>query len=72
MISFDNKIIPLYNSKGDAEVFLVFPYLYNRFGEWVGWVTSDKNVYSILGYYVGYVGIFWSYSCFLGLGRADS
>lgn len=55
MITIDKKVIPLYNSKGDAEVFLVFPYLFNRLGEWVGWVTSNKEVYSVLGFYIGYI-----------------
>jgi len=55
MITIDRKLIPLYTSKGDAEVFLVFPYLYNRLGEWVGWVTSSREVYSVLGFYVGYI-----------------
>jgi len=54
-MTIDNKIIPLYTSKGDAEVFLVFPYLFNRIGEWVGWVTSNKDVYSILGFYIGFI-----------------
>ncbi len=48
-------VIPIYNTKGDAEAFLQFPYLYNRMGEWIGWVTSKKEVYSVLGYYVGYL-----------------
>lgn len=55
MVTIDKKIIPLYTTKGDAEVFMVFPYLFNRLGEWVGWVTPDKDVYSVLGFYVGYV-----------------
>lgn len=46
-------IIPIYTSKGDAEAFLVYPYLYNQNGEWVGWVTPKRDVYSVLGYYVG-------------------
>ena len=47
------KVIPIYTTKGDAEIFLVYPYLYNRLGEWVGWVARNKDVYSVLGYYVG-------------------
>lgn len=47
------NIIPLYTTKGDAEVFLVYPYLFNRQGEWVGFVTPNREVYSVLGYYVG-------------------
>ncbi|HKZ44240.1 MAG TPA: hypothetical protein VJZ78_04295 [Anaerolineales bacterium] len=50
----NEKVIPLYASNGDAEVFLKYPYLYNRLGEWVGWVTPDYEVYSVLGVYVGF------------------
>jgi hypothetical protein len=55
MFSTDRIMIPLYTSKGDADVFLHYPYLYNRLGEWVGWVTTEKQVYSVLGCYVGYI-----------------
>ena len=47
------KIIPIYTSRGDADAFLYFPYLYNRSGEWIGWVTNNREVYSVLGYFVG-------------------
>lgn len=47
------SIVPVYTSRGDAEAFLVYPYLYNRNGEWIGWVTSERQVYSVLGYFVG-------------------
>jgi len=47
------RIIPIYTSRGEAEAFLVFPYLFNRTGEWVGWITPKREVYSVLGYYVG-------------------
>jgi hypothetical protein len=46
-------IIPIYTSRGDAEAFLVYPYIFNRLGEWIGWVTAEKQVYSVLGHYVG-------------------
>ena len=46
-------IVPIYNSRGDAEAFLDYPYLHNRMGEWIGWVTADRQVYSVLGFYVG-------------------
>ena len=46
-------MIPIYSTKGDAEAFLLYPYLYNRTGDWVGFVTSKKEVYSVIGYYVG-------------------
>jgi len=48
-----SSVIPIYTSRGDAGAFLVFPYLYNRMGEWIGWATTDRQVYSVLGYYVG-------------------
>jgi hypothetical protein len=48
-----HRIIPIYSSRGDAEAFLVFPYLFNRSGEWIGWVTPRREVYSVMGVYVG-------------------
>jgi hypothetical protein len=47
------RIIPIYSSRGEAEAFLVFPHLFNRSGEWIGWVTPKREVYSVLGYYTG-------------------
>jgi hypothetical protein len=44
-------LIPVYNSKGDAEAFLAYPHLHNRNGDWIGWVTPKREVYSVLGYY---------------------
>jgi len=51
----EQKVIPIYTSRGDAEAFLAYPYLYNRQGEWIGWVTQEREVYSLLGYYAGYL-----------------
>ena len=48
-----HRIIPIYSSKGEAEAFLVFPYLFNRGGEWIGWVTPKRDVYSVMGVFVG-------------------
>lgn len=48
-----NTTIPIYTTQGDAEAFLQYPYLYNRLGEWVGFVTPKREVYSVLGEYVG-------------------
>ena len=47
------RIIPIYSSRGEAEAFLIFPHLYNRSGEWIGWITPRREVYSVLGNYVG-------------------
>lgn len=49
------RIIPIYTSNGNAEAFLVFPHLFNHNGEWIGWVTAKREVYSVMGAYVGYL-----------------
>jgi hypothetical protein len=48
-------LIPVYNSKGDVDAFLEYPYLFNRIGDWIGFVTPKRQVYSVLGNYVGYL-----------------
>ena len=52
-MSNQRAIVPIYTTRGDAEAFLVYPYLHNRLGEWIGWVTPERQVYSVLGFYVG-------------------
>ena len=47
------KLIPIYTTSGDLGAFLVYPYLYNPQGEWIGYVTTEREVYSVLGNYVG-------------------
>lgn len=47
------RIIPIYASNGEAEAFLVFPHLFNRSGEWIGFVTPKREVYSVTGAFVG-------------------
>lgn len=49
------RIIPIFSSRGEVDAFLVFPYLFNRGGEWIGWVTPQREVYSVLGTYVGFL-----------------
>ena len=50
-----SSLIPIYNSKGDADVYLAYPHLFNRTGDWIGFVNEKREVYSVLGYYVGYL-----------------
>jgi hypothetical protein len=45
--------IPIFASNGEASVLLVYPYLFNLMGEWVGWVTPQREVYSTLGVFIG-------------------
>ena len=54
MVSKHNRI-PIYTSRGDLGAYLVYPYLYNQVGEWIGWVTTERDVYSVLGSYVGWL-----------------
>ena len=49
------RIIPIYSSRGEVDAFLIFPFLFNRSGEWIGWVTPQREVYSVLGNYVGFL-----------------
>jgi len=49
------KIVPIYNSKGDVGAYLVYPHIYNAVGEWIGFCTAEREVYSVLGSYVGYL-----------------
>ncbi len=49
------KPIPVYTTPGDWEAVLIFPYLYNTMGEWIGWVTPDQEVFDVDGIYVGWL-----------------
>jgi hypothetical protein len=49
------KPIPIYTTSGDTGGYLIYPYVYNPIGDWIGWVTTDKQVYSVYGRYVGWV-----------------
>ncbi len=46
-------IIPIFTTNGDAGAFLQYPYLFNLTGEWVGFVTPKRDVYSVLGEFIG-------------------
>ena len=53
MSNIPTSLIPIYTTKSDVEAFLLYPYLYNRNGDWVGFATPKREIYSVLGYYVG-------------------
>jgi hypothetical protein len=48
-------LIPIYTTRGDAAAFLAFPNLFDPHGDWIGWVTAEREVYSVLGHFVGYL-----------------
>ena len=49
------KPIPIYSTSGDWCALMIFPYIFNTLGEWIGWVTSKQQVFSVLGIYVGWM-----------------
>jgi hypothetical protein len=49
----ERKLIPIYTTQGELGGFLRFPYIYNPQGEWIGYITRDRDVYSVHGIYVG-------------------
>jgi hypothetical protein len=55
MVQNQPRLIPIFSSRGEVDAFLIFPNLFNRSGEWIGWVTAQREVYSVLGSYVGFL-----------------
>lgn len=51
----NQRLIPIYTTGGEVGAFLAYPYLYNRQGEWIGWVTPERQVYSVYGHYAGWL-----------------
>jgi len=49
------RLVPIYTTRGDLGGLLSYPYIFNRQGEWIGWVTNDRKVFSVHGHYVGYL-----------------
>lgn len=50
-----NSVVPIYTTRGDLAAYLSYPYIHNLIGEWIGWVTQERGVYSVHGHYVGYL-----------------
>ena len=49
------RIIAIFTTRGDVGGFLSYPYIFNRDGEWIGWVNEQKQVYSVHGHYAGWL-----------------
>ncbi len=47
--------VPIYTTSGDTGGYILYPYVYNQIGDWIGWVAEDKQVYSVYGHYVGWI-----------------
>jgi hypothetical protein len=50
-----SKPIPIYTTRGDWAALMVFPHIYSPVGEWIGWVTPDRQVFDVDGRYVGWL-----------------
>jgi hypothetical protein len=50
-----HRLIPIFSTRGDVSAFLGYPYIFNRLGEWIGWATLEREVYSVHGHYVGFM-----------------
>ena len=51
----NQTVIPIYTTRGDLGALMCYPYIYNPVGEWIGWVTPDRQVYSVRGAYIGWL-----------------
>ena len=51
----DTTLVPIYTTVGDIGGFLAYPYIFNCEGEWIGWISPDRIVYSTHGHYVGWL-----------------
>lgn len=59
MSSVKLRLVPIYTTRGDLGAILRYPNLFNPSGEWIGWVTAEREVYSIYGSYVGQISNEW-------------
>jgi hypothetical protein len=54
-----NRTVPapmiIFTSRGDWGAFLIYPYLFNQTGEWIGWATREKEIFNLDGNYVGMI-----------------
>jgi len=46
---------PIYATNGDCRAMLIAPNIFNLSGEWIGWVTPEKEVFDVDGLYVGWL-----------------
>lgn len=49
------KPTPIYTTSGDTGGYIIYPYVYNQIGDWIGWLTPKNQVYSVYGRYVGWI-----------------
>jgi hypothetical protein len=52
-MSTNHRPLAIYTTRGDVGAFLVYPHIYSVTGEWIGFVNAKRDVYSVMGVYVG-------------------
>ncbi len=50
-----SPLITVFKSSGEVGAFLKYPNLFSLQGEWIGWVSRERQVYSVHGHYVGWL-----------------
>jgi hypothetical protein len=51
----DSILVPIFTTVGDVGAFLAYPFIFSCEGDWIGWISSDRLVYSNHGHYVGWL-----------------
>jgi 4-fold beta flower protein len=54
-MKLEGALVPIYTTAGDVAAFMAYPYIYSAEGDWIGWVSSDRIVFSVHGHYVGWL-----------------
>lgn len=49
------RTVPLYTTSGSLGGYLQYPYIFDPHGEWIGWATAEREVFSVYGKYVGWL-----------------
>ena len=51
----ESNYVPIFTTKGDIGAFLAYPYIFSFEGEWIGWISPERIIYSTHGHYVGWL-----------------
>lgn len=54
-MTIPRRAVPIYTSFGECRAYIIYPWIINLSGEWIGFVLSNQEVYSVHGEYVGYL-----------------
>src|SRR4030066_2376743 len=51
----ESTLVSIFTTVGDVGAFLAYPFIFSCEGDWIGWISSDRLVYSNHGHYVGWL-----------------